>query len=82
MKYAVILSNPDIIKELEDDIFIKSPTKYFKVFEHAKIYQLQLNIKNHYNCINVEDSIHHPMQIGIMEQQLNELGKEYPEYIV
>ena len=82
MKYAVILSNPDIIKKIEDDIFIKSPTKYFKVFEHAKICQLQIIINKHYEYKNVDDSDRHPMQIGIMEQQLNELGKEYPEYIV
>lgn len=87
MYYVPLIGTP-IINDISIHARVKSPAKYFKVYEAAKIFQLRTILEttdeatmkeliNHVELHRLTLSDFHDMQ-----EQLNKLVEQFPEYAI
>ena len=87
MFYVSLLGTP-IIKDISINARVKSPAKYFKVYEAAKIFQLRTILETKDESI-MKDLINHVLLHKLtmadfydMQNQLNKMVEEFPEYAI
>lgn len=84
LMYYVPLFGTPIIKDISINARVKSPAKYFKVYEAAKIFQLRTILETADESI-MKDLILHKLTMADfydMQNQLNTLIEKFPEYAI